>query len=132
MKKESSSLKLELAQYHEMLAFAQFGSDLDPTTKKIIEHGTRITELLKQPQYSPMSMEEQALSLYAAKNGIIDQVDADEVAAFEKRMLREFRDSHADILAEIREKEDISDELSEKIRTVMESVVENYRLVKGA
>jgi len=132
MKKESSSLKLELAQYHEMLAFAQFGSDLDPTTKKIIEHGTRITELLKQPQYSPMSMEEQALSLYAAKNGIIDQVDADEVAAFEKRMLREFRDSHADILAEIREKEDISDELSEKIRTVMDSVVENYRLVKGA
>jgi len=132
MKKESSSLKLELAQYHEMLAFAQFGSDLDPTTKKIIEHGTRITELLKQPQYSPMSMEEQALSLYAAKNGIIDQVDVDEVAAFEKRMLREFRDSHADILAEIREKEDISDELSEKIRTVMDSVVENYRLVKGA
>ena len=132
MKKESSSLKLELAQYHEMLAFAQFGSDLDPTTKKIIDHGTRITELLKQPQYAPMAMEEQALSLYAAKNGIIDEVETEEVAAFEKRILREFRENHADILAEIRDTGDISDELSEKIRTVMDSVLENYRLVKGA
>lgn len=132
MKKESSSLKLELAQYHEMLAFAQFGSDLDPTTKKIIDHGTRITELLKQPQYAPMSMEEQALSLYAAKNGIIDEVETEEVAAFEKRILREFRENHADILAEIRDTGDISDELSEKIKTVMDSVLENYRLVKGA
>ncbi|MBP3867808.1 MAG: F0F1 ATP synthase subunit alpha [Solobacterium sp.] len=132
MKKESSSLKLELAQYHEMLAFAQFGSDLDPTTKKIIDHGTRITELLKQPQYAPMAMEEQALSLYAAKNGIIDEVETEEVAAFEKRILREFRENHADILAEIRDTGDISDELSEKIKTVMDSVLENYRLVKGA
>ena len=132
MKKESSSLKLELAQYHEMLAFAQFGSDLDPTTKKIIDHGTRITELLKQPQYAPMPMEEQALSLYAAKNGIIDEVETEEVAAFEKRILREFRENHADILAEIRDTGDISDELSEKIKTVMDSVLENYRLVKGA
>ena len=131
MKKESSSLKLELAQYHEMLAFAQFGSDLDPTTKKIIDHGTRITELLKQPQYAPMPMEEQALSLYAAKNGIIDEVETEEVAAFEKRILREFRENHADILAEIRDTGDISDELSEKIKTVMDSVLENYRLVKG-
>ena len=116
MKKESSSLKLELAQYHEMLAFAQFGSDLDPTTKKIIEHGTRLTELLKQPQYSPMAMEDQALSLYAAKNGIIDEVSTEEVAEFEKKILRTFHDSHADI----------------KIKAAMNAILEDYRLVKGA
>ena len=132
MKKESSSLKLELAQYHEMLAFAQFGSDLDPTTKKIIDHGTRLTELLKQPQYSPMAMEDQAISLYAAKNGIIDEVGPEEVAEFEKKILRTFHDSHEDILEEIRTTGDISDELSEKIKTAMDAVLEDYRLVKGA
>ncbi len=132
MKKESSSLKLELAQYHEMLAFAQFGSDLDPTTKKIIEHGTRLTELLKQPQYSPMAMEDQALSLYAAKNGIIDEVSTEEVAEFEKKILRTFHDSHKDILEEIRTTGDISDELSEKIKAAMNAILEDYRLVKGA
>ena len=132
MKKESSSLKLELAQYHEMLSFAQFGSDLDATTKKIIDHGGRLTELLKQPQYSPMAMEEQALSLYAAKNGFLDEVEVTEVRDFEKKMLREFRDKHADILEEIRTKEDISDELAEKIKAAMDEVLENYRLVKGA
>ncbi len=132
MKKESSSLKLELAQYYEMLAFAQFGSDLDPTTKKIIEHGTRLTELLKQPQYSPMAMEDQAISLYAAKNGIIDEVTPEEVADFEKRILRAFHDSHEDIMEEIRTTGDISDELSERIKAAMNEVLENYRLVKGA
>ena len=132
MKKESSSLKLELAQYHEMLAFAQFGSDLDPTTKKIIDHGTRLTELLKQPQYSPMAMEDQAISLYAAKNGIIDEVGPEEVAEFEKKILRTFHDSHEDILEEIRTTGDISDALSEKIKAAMNAVLEDYRLVKGA
>ena len=95
MKKVSSSLKLELAQYHEMLAFAQFGSDLDPATKKIIEHGTRLTELLKQPQYSPMSMSDQVLTLYAAKNGIIDEIDASDMLEFEKVMHRMFHENYA-------------------------------------
>ena len=131
MKKVSSSLKLELAQYHEMLAFAQFGSDLDPTTKKIIDHGTRLTELLKQPQYQPLTMAEQVLSLYAAKNGYIDQVNSTEVQEFEKTMLRSFREDYADLLEELERTETLSDELDGKIKDAMNAVLEHYRLVKG-
>ena len=132
MKKVSSSLKLELAQYHEMLAFAQFGSDLDAATKKIIDHGSRLTELLKQPQYSPMTVSEQVLSLYAAKNGYIDQVASSEVADFEKKMLRDFRDKAPEVLEELERTGELSDALDEKIKAEMTSVIEDYRLVKGA
>ncbi len=131
MKKVSASLKLELAQYHEMLAFAQFGSDLDPVTKKIIDHGTRLTELLKQPQYQPMSMGEQVLTLYAAKNGIIDEIEPGEIADFEKQLLRAFREEHSDVLNELEETGAISDELDQKIKAGMDSALEHYRLVKG-
>ena len=132
MKKVSASLKLELAQYHEMLAFAQFGSDLDPTTKKIIDHGARLTELLKQPQYQPMSMSEQVLCLYAAKNGILDQVDAEEVAKFAGKMLRDFHDKHEDLMEELETSGKLSDELDAKIGAAMKAVLEEYQLVKGA
>ncbi len=131
MKKVSSSLKLDLAQYHEMLAFAQFGSDLDPTTKKIIDHGTRLTELLKQPQYQPMSVSEQALTLYAAKNGYIDQVPVEDTAEFEKLMHRQFREEYSGILDEIEQTGAISDELDARIKEAMTAVLEHYRLVKG-
>ena len=132
MKKVSASLKLELAQYHEMLAFAQFGSDLDPTTKKIIDHGARLTELLKQPQYQPLSMSEQVLCLYAEKNGILDQIEADEVTKFEKKMIRDFHDKHADILEELETGGKLTDALDEKISAAMKAVLEEYQLVKGA
>ena len=79
-----------------------------------------------------MAMEDQALSLYAAKNGIIDEVSTEEVAEFEKKILRTFHDSHKDILEEIRTTGDISDELSEKIKAAMNAILEDYRLVKGA
>ena len=132
MKKVSSSLKLDLAQYHEMLAFAQFGSDLDPTTKKIIDHGTKLTELLKQPQYQPMAMEDQVLTLYAAKNGIIDAIPAEEMAEFEKLMHRTFHEEYADVVKEIADSGAISDELDGRIKAGMDAVLEHYRLVKGA
>lgn len=132
MKKVSSSLKLDLAQYHEMLAFAQFGSDLDPTTKKIIDHGTKLTELLKQPQYQPMSMAEQVLTLYAAKNGVIDTIPSEEMADFEKLMQRTFKEEFADVVDEIERTGDISDELDGRIKAGMDAVLEHYRLVKGA
>ena len=131
MKKVSSSLKLELAQYHEMLAFAQFGSDLDPSTKKIIDHGNRLTELLKQPQYQPMSMGEQVLVLYAAKNGIIDAIAPEEISEFEKTMRRTFREEYGSVLDELEKTGDISEELDGKIKEGMNAVVEHYRLVKG-
>ena len=132
MKKVSASLKLELAQYHEMLAFAQFGSDLDPTTKKIIDHGARLTELLKQPQYQPLSMSEQVLCLYAAKNGFLDQVEVEEVAKFAGRMLRDFHDKHADLIEELETTGKLSEELDHKIGEAMKAVLEEYQLVKGA
>ena len=132
MKKVSSSLKLELAQYHEMLAFAQFGSDLDPTTKKIIDHGTKLTELLKQPQYQPMSMAEQVLTLYAAKNGVIDTIPSEEMADFEKLLQRTFKEEFADVVDEIERTGEISDELDGRIKAGMDAVLEHYRLVKGA
>ena len=132
MKKVSSSLKLDLAQYHEMLTFAQFGSDLDPTTKKIIDHGTKLTELLKQPQYQPMSMAEQVLTLYAAKNGVIDTIPSEEMADFEKLMQRTFKEEFADVVDEIERTGDISDELDGRIKAGMDAVLEHYRLVKGA
>ncbi len=132
MKKVSSSLKLDLAQYHEMLAFAQFGSDLDPTTKKIIDHGTKLTELLKQPQYQPMSMAEQVLTLYAAKNGVIDTIPSEEMADFEKLMQRTFKEEFADVVDEIERTGEISDELDGRIKAGMDAVLDHYRLVKGA
>ncbi len=132
MKKVSSSLKLELAQYHEMLTFAQFGSDLDASTKKIIDHGAKLTELLKQPQYKPMSMSDQVLSMFSAKYGYLDQVDTEDIRAFERSMLRFFHDSHPEIINEINEKNDLSDELIENMKTAMQAALDQFKLVKGA
>ena len=132
MKKVSSSLKLDLAQYNEMLSFAQFGSDLDANTKKIIDHGARVTELLKQPQYSPMSMADQVLSLYMAKNHEIDEVPVEEVASFEKFMHKFFHEKYEDLVKEIEAKEDISDELNAKLHDAMDEALDQYRLLKGA
>lgn len=131
MKKVSSSLKLDLAQYNEMLSFAQFGSDLDASTKKIIDHGTKVTELLKQPQYSPMSMADQVLSLYAAKHGQLDEVPVEQVAAFEKSMHHFFHINHPDIIDELETKKDIDDALNERIKTAMSEALEQFGLLKG-
>lgn len=132
MKKVSSSLKLELAQYNEMLTFSQFGSDLDASTKKIIDHGSKLTELLKQAQYQPMDMVDQVLSLFAAKNGYLDELEVNHVGAFEKSMLRYFHENKKDIMDELNEKLDISDELHEKMKDAMQVALEEFKLVKGA
>ncbi len=131
MKNVSSSLKLELAQYHEMLTFSQFGSDLDASTKKILDHGARLTELLKQPQYQPMSMSDQVLSLFAAKNGYLDSVPTEEVREFERLLHRYFRENGSDIINEIEEKGVLSEELTGKIHKVMEEALNQFKLVKG-
>lgn len=131
MKKVSASLKLDLAQYHEMLSFAQFGSDLDANTKKIIDHGAKVTELLKQPQYSPMSMADQVLSLFAVRNGQIDAVKVEDVRDFEKSMHRYFHESCRDIIQEIEEKENISDALHARIKEAMDKALEAFLMRKG-
>ena len=132
MKKVSSSLKLELAQYHEMLTFAQFGSDLDAATKKIIDHGAKLTELLKQPQYQPMSMTDQVLSLFAAKNGFLDQLEVEEIGKFEKFMHRHFHENEKEIVDEITAKEVLDDDLSARLQEAMQKALDQYNLIKGA
>ena len=131
MKKVSSSLKLDLAQYHEMQSFAQFGSDLDDSTKKILNHGAHVTELLKQPQYSPMSMVDQVLSLYAIKNGFMDELPVEDVPSFEKAMNRAFHEEHADLCQHIDDNGDLSKEMMDAMKEGMTSVLEQFKLAKG-
>ena len=132
MKKVSSSLKLELAQYHEMLTFSQFGSDLDASTKKIINHGSKLTELLKQPQYQPMTMAEEVLSMFAMKEGYFDTIEVENVRTFEKSMQQFFKDNHSDLIQQIEEKKDIDDELKNALKDAMQEALDHFKLVKGA
>ncbi len=131
MKSVSSSLKLDLAQYHEMLTFAQFGSDLDASTKKILDHGGMLTELLKQPQYQPMSMTDQVLSLFAAKYGFFDTIEISEVSSFEKTLHRIMHAEYPAVCEEIEEKGVLSDELIAKMKEGISKALEQFTLVKG-
>ena len=111
MKQVSGSIKLELAQYREMEAFSQFASDLDAATQRLLARGVRLTELLKQPQYSPMPVEEQVVSIFSGVRGYLDGVPVAQINEFERQLLVSMRDKHADLLDEIRTKQALSDEL---------------------
>ncbi|MEN3973323.1 F0F1 ATP synthase subunit alpha [Sphingomicrobium sp. XHP0235] len=119
MKKVSGSIKLELAQYREMAAFAQFGSDLDASTQKLLARGARLTELLKQPQFQPMPMEEQVASIYAGTNGFIDDVKVEDVTRYEAAMLSFMRSEHADVLTTIRETKKLEDDTADKLKSAL-------------
>jgi F-type H+-transporting ATPase subunit alpha len=119
MKKVAGSIKLELAQYREMAAFAQFGSDLDASTQKLLNRGARLTELLKQPQFSPLPFEEQTVSIFAGTQGFLDSIPVQDVVRYEAAMLTEMRTSHADILAAIRDTKDLSDETKAKLKDAL-------------
>ncbi|WP_337846322.1 F0F1 ATP synthase subunit alpha [Sphingomonas sp.] len=119
MKKVSGSIKLELAQYREMAAFAQFGSDLDASTQKLLNRGARLTELLKQPQFSPLPFEEQTVSIFAGTNGYLDGIAVQDVVRYEAAMLAEMRSKHADILAAIRDSKDLSDDTKAKLKDAL-------------
>ena len=110
MKKVSGSIKLDLAQYREMAAFAQFGSDLDASTQRLLNRGARLTQLLKQAQFSPLPFEEQVASIYAGTNGFLDTVAVDDVTRYEGLMLSHMRTEHAELLKTIRETADLSDD----------------------
>lgn len=131
MKAVSSSLKLDLAQYHEMQTFAQFGSDLDASTKKILNHGEKVTELLKQPQYQPMSLTDQIISLYAVKHGYMDDIPSSEVTAFEKSLHRYFHENLQELCDEIERDGSFSDEALKKTEEGMKKALEQFKLVKG-
>jgi F-type H+-transporting ATPase subunit alpha len=110
MKKVSGSIKLELAQYREMEAFAQFGSDLDASTQKLLNRGSRLTQLLKQPQFQPMPFEEQTASIFAGTNGYLDTVATTDVSRYEQAMLAYLRSDHAGVLKTIRDTKDLGDD----------------------
>lgn len=131
MKQVSGSLKLELAQYRELQAFAKFGSDLDPSTKATLDHGSKLTELLKQHQYDPMVVEEQIVSLFSAKYGYLKSVAVENIRKYESEMLKFMRSEHAELISEIADKKAISDELNaalkaalDKFATIFASIVE--------
>jgi F-type H+-transporting ATPase subunit alpha len=126
MKKVAGKIKLELAQYREMAAFAQFGSDLDASTQRLLNRGSRLTELLKQPQFSPLKMEEQVCVIYAGVNGYLDKLPIARVRAFEDGLLANLRGKNADILEAIRTSRDLGSETEAKLKSAVEAYVANF------
>ena len=126
MKKVSGSIKLELAQYREMAAFAQFGSDLDASTQKLLNRGARLTELLKQKQFSPLPFEEQTASIFAGTNGYLDGIPVTDVTRYEEAMLADLRANHAGILKTIRDSRDFSDDSKKALMAALEKFTKNF------
>jgi F-type H+-transporting ATPase subunit alpha len=126
MKKVAGKIKGELAQYREMAAFAQFGSDLDATTQRMLARGSRLTELLKQAQFSPLKMEEQASVIYAGVNGYLDKFDVSRVRPFENGLLTLLRTKHADLLDSIRKSGDLSKDDEAKLKDVIENYAKSF------
>ena len=120
IKKVAGKLRLELAQFRELAAFAQFSSDLDKETKERIERGKRLTEVLKQDQYAPMSTESQVVIIFATINGFLDDVEIEKVKDFEKGLLEYAEEKYRDVLDKIVEEKDITDETDKKLREVIE------------
>ena len=123
MKQVAGRLKGELAQYREMAAFAQFGSDLDAATQRLLNRGARLTELLKQGQFAPVAVEEQVVVLFAGVNGFVDQLEVSEVSAFEAGLLRFLRAHHEPILRTLREEQALSKQTEAALRTAIEAYV---------
>ncbi|MEM8759042.1 MAG: F0F1 ATP synthase subunit alpha [Pseudomonadota bacterium] len=127
MKSVAGAVKLELAQYREMAAFAQFASDLDAATQKLLNRGARLTELLKQPQYSPLTNAEQVCVIYAGVNGYLDDLPVGKVGEFEEALLSELRNSNASLLDDIRDNDrKVEKDLADKIKAVIEGVKKSF------
>jgi F-type H+-transporting ATPase subunit alpha len=123
MKKVAGSIKLELAQYREMAAFAQFGSDLDVSTQKLLNRGSKLTELLKQDQYSPMTVAEQVISVYTGVKGYLDSVDINQIRSFEKDLLELIKNEKSEILESIQK----SGKIEEDTDKILSEIITNYK-----
>src|SRR6186713_1417017 len=126
MKQVAGSLKGELAQYREMAAFAQFGSDLDAATQRLLNRGARLTELLKQPQFSPLKMEEQVAVIFAGVNGYLDGIEVPKIRAYEDGLLGLLRTKHADILDDVRKTSDLTDATAAKLKSAVEGYTKTF------
>jgi F-type H+-transporting ATPase subunit alpha len=126
MKKVAGSMKGELAQYREMAAFAKFGSDLDAATQKLLNRGARLTELLKQPQFSPLQMEEQVIVIYAGTRGYLDSVETRDVTRYEADLLAYLRNDQADLLAKIRDEKALTDDIESGIKAALDAFSKTF------
>lgn len=123
MKQVAGTLKLELAQYREVAAFAQFGSDLDAATQYLLNRGARLTEMLKQQQFSPMDIEKQVVIVYAATKGYLDKMNVSDISKFEQSLLKQI---DPEILKSIREQKSISEQLDKKLKTFFDNFTEKF------
>jgi len=126
MKQVAGRIKLDLAQYREMAAFAQFGSDLDASTQRLLARGARLTQLLKQGQFQPMPIEEQVVSIFAGVRGFLDTVPPNKVVDFEQKLLGEMRAKHSDVLTTIRTEQALSDATEKKLASIIEGLVKTF------
>ena len=126
MKQVAGSLKGELAQYREMAAFAQFGSDLDASTQRLLNRGARLTELLKQPQFSPLKTEEQVAVIFAGSQGYLDKLPIDKVRPFEDGLLTHMRGQHQDVLDRIRTEKALTDEIRADLKAAVDSFAKSF------
>jgi len=131
MKQVSGSLKLDIAQYQELETFAQFATELDPTTQAQLTKGQRLMELMKQPQYSPMEVEEQVIVLYAGVNGYLNDLPISSVKTFEDGLLKHFKERYPEVLEEIRTKKQISPELEAKLKEYIKAFKEDFVKIYG-
>jgi F-type H+-transporting ATPase subunit alpha len=126
MKQVAGRIKLELAQYREMAAFAQFASDLDAATQRLLARGARLTELLKQGQFKPMPVEEQVVAIYAGVRGFLDAVKVEDVTRFESQLMSEVRSKNADVLKAIRDEKELSAATDAKLKGIMEQFLKHF------
>ena len=122
MKKVAGSIKLELAQYREMAAFAQFGSDLDQATQKLLNRGSKLTELLKQNQYSPLTVSEQVVLIYAGVKGFLDNIELQKIKEFEKNLLSKIKDEKKDILENIQSTGKLDEETEKSLKEIIDNL----------
>jgi F-type H+-transporting ATPase subunit alpha len=126
MKQVAGSIKGELAQYREMAAFAQFGSDLDAATQRLLNRGARLTELLKQPQFSPLKTEEQVAVIYAGVNGYLDKLSVSQVGAFEQGLLAYLRNEGKGVLESIRNEKQLSDPIKADLKAAVDQFAKSF------
>jgi F-type H+-transporting ATPase subunit alpha len=126
MKQAVGTLKADLAQYREMAAFAQFGSDLDASSQRLLARGARLTEMLKQNQYDPLPVEKEVLIVFAAMEGYFDKLDLDQIRPFETGLYTLFDARHPELLAEIRDKKELSDDLKKKLKAALDGYLESF------
>jgi F-type H+-transporting ATPase subunit alpha len=126
MKQVAGSIKLELAQYREMAAFAQFGSDLDAATQRLLNRGARLTELLKQPQYTPYPIEEQVVAIYLGVKGYLDKLPVNAVGRFEAEALRLLRAKHKDVLDTIRSSKQLAPDTDAKLKAILDDFAKAF------